>query len=252
MYYPVYTYDSSKLTPFVGSFKYVGHYDIFGGGNGISSVTQRQNNNWWKGNWGGNSYWDKEWTTTQYGGANLPRLQGKQVKADGTISLLSADTEPDGNTNKFRSISCAEITWTGNIERAFLSIGWYRGDDTNGHFKFTLKPPKGESTSIVFEDTDVFTNDPRPPENETTTTQWRILSFEVTDFIRSSGQGTYTMTLEITPAGSHTSLGYAVPDMGFSIYGVTQNAAQPVSAIAGIVDEKMISEPKILFPLSVI
>ena len=71
-------------------------------------------------------------------------------------------------------------------------------------------------------DTDNLTNDPRDPVTGTTTRQWRILSFNAKDFVEQEGPGIYTAILDLQPAAGKTKLGYSVPDMGFSIYGVIE------------------------------
>lgn len=239
MHYPTYTYDDAMLTPYAGSFSYMGHYDIFGGGNGISSVAKEQTDPlWWKGKWGGNSYWDKDTTQTYGDGtADLPMLKGKAVGRDHDGNPLVPEQ------NKYLSGSSAEIEWNGEVERAFLSIGWHRGKyATDAHLKFTIYGPGGGSTVVDIPDTNEFSDDSREPVNETTTQAWRILSFDAKNFVNQEGEGKYTVVLELEPAKGQTRIKDAVPDMGFSIYGVTANPTANTAAIAGIVDEKMIAQ----------
>ena len=237
MIYPKYTYDKEKLTPYAGSFKYIGHYDIFGGGNGISSVVKEQDPSWWKGKWGGNSYWNRD-DKPKVGGvtADLPMLKGKAVGRDHEGNLLK------GVPGKYLSGSSAEIEWNGEVERAFLSIGWHRGQyKTDGHLKFTIYGPGGGHTEVEIPHTNIFENDSREPVNETTTREWRILSFDAKNFVNQQGQGKYTVVLELEPAKGETRIRDAIQDMGFSIYGVTADSTANAAAIAGIVDEKIIA-----------
>ena len=239
--YANYTYQSSDLTPYTGSFNYVGHYNIFGGGNGVPSVVTELPDNWWAGNYGGNSYWE----TTAHpsdGGVTvtLPSLKGKAIGNDQNGDPLVA--EP----GKFKSGSSADITWSGNLEKAFMSFSWlyYYGtasNKTHAIFDVKLYAPNGEYTTVVL-NTDSQTNDPRDPETEETTSAWRILSFEATNFVRAHGQGTYTMVVTVEPTPGHTTIGSYLSDMGFTIYGVTADSSRPMSAIAGVVDEIMISQ----------
>ena len=240
--YADYTYEDSQLEPFIGSFSYgPGHYDIFGGGNGIASVTDPQVDAWWKGNWGGNSYWNQDWTGTEHGTkVTLKKLKGAAVGKDQN----EHDLVPE--SNKFKSGSSAMITWNGTLEQAFLSFGFLYYYNTSAPtyavWDLTLYAPDGASTPIVITADNTQTNDPRPdPEGGSATTAWRILSFDATAFVGAHGPGKYTMILELYPCAGHTDINSYISDMGFSIYGVCYNSNRPVSAVAGIVDEKLIS-----------
>ena len=66
--------------------------------------------------------------------------EGKAISKDQTGAPLQ---KVEGH---YLSGSSAEIEWnddSGTLVEAFLSIGWYRGDDTNRHFTFTVYGPEG-------------------------------------------------------------------------------------------------------------
>ena len=248
--YANYTYQASDLTPCPdssgnGKFNYVGHYNIFGGGNGIPSVAidEALPDNWWAGQYGGNSNWTSASHPSQGGvTVTLPSLKGKAIGNDQNgVPLEPVD-------NKFRSGSSAEITWTGTIERAYMSFSWlyYFASDasnpTHALFDIKLYAPDGAFTTITI-NTDHESNDGRVSDYGTDTTQaWRMLSFEATDFVRAHGQGTYSMIVTVEPTQGHTTIGSYLSDMGFTIYGVTKDSSRPISAVVGVVDEIMISQ----------
>ena len=251
--YASYTYDSSVLTPYTGSFNYVGHYNIFGGGNGLATIVKDSTNldddweNWWAGEWGGNSYWDRAYDSTSDGvTVHLPSLSGKAVGNDQNGNALV------GETNKFKTGSSADITWDGDLEQAFLSFSWlyyYRTTrPTSLIVHLDLYAQDGGHTVIEL-DTTNETNDPRDPDpivGNNTTQAWRMLSFDATKFINAHGEGTYTMVATLSvPAGytmAYANMGGSISDMGFTIFGVTADSSQPVSAVVGVVDEIMISK----------
>ncbi|MBR0404840.1 MAG: LPXTG cell wall anchor domain-containing protein [Eggerthellaceae bacterium] len=241
MLYANYTYEASQLTPYTGSFNYVGHYNIFGGGNGVPSVVTELPDNWWAGNYGGNSYWTSDAHPSDGGvTVTLPSLQGKAIGNDQNGDPLVAES------GKFKSGSSADITWSGNLEQAFMSFSWlyYFGtasNKTHAIFDVKLYAPNGDYTTVVL-NTDSQTNDPRDPETEETTSAWRMLSFDATSFVGAHGKGTYTMVVTVEPTPGHTTIGSYLSDMGFTIYGVTADSSRPMSAIAGVVDEIMISQ----------
>ncbi|MBQ7534616.1 MAG: LPXTG cell wall anchor domain-containing protein [Stomatobaculum sp.] len=251
--YAEYEYETSDLTPYTGSFNYVGHYNIFGGGNGLPSIVKDSTNenddwaHWWAGEWGGNSAWDSDTYTTAVSGirVHLPMLKGKAVgNGPGGVPLEAV-------SGMFRTGSSAEITWSGNIEKAFMSFSWLyyhknsgASKPTHAQFDIKLYAPGGDYTTIVI-NTDTETNDTRPDDpivGNDTTDAWRMLSFDATDFVTEHGKGVYTMVVEVSPTPGHTTINSYLSDMGFTIFGVTADASQPISAVVGTVDEIMIAQ----------
>ena len=263
--YADYTYDSSALTPFTGTLNYVGHYDIFGGGNGLPSVFKDETNvndpwaNWWAGQWGGNSYWDHDYDASSDGTTvTMLGLQGHAVGNDQNGDALVA--EP----NKYKVGSSAVITWNGDLQRAFLSFSWlyyYKGDasttrPTSLIVDIKLYAPNGDYTPIILnttqEDDDGRTSAFGGSSSANTTSAWRLLSFEATQWIKSHGTGTYTMIVTLSVPDGYTmeynKKGASVSDMGFTIYGVTLDNSRPTSAVFGVVDEIMIAQGEASLP----
>ena len=235
--YQPYTYDENLLTPYIGSFAYHGHYDIFGGGNGLPTADFARPDSPF-GSWGGRGNWNTK-CREPYGsyGQTQTKLNGRAEGEDQDGNLLV------GEDNQFKTGSSGLITWNGSVEKAFLSIGYYPRSKYGEMDIKLYAPGTGAArpyTPLHFTLTQKLQNDPRPG---TIGDGWHYLTFDATPFVSAYGPGTYSMvvTVTVTPGTTPDPDQPSVSDLGWSIYGVSRSADFPTSAIVGLVDEKRIT-----------
>ena len=268
--YPTYTYESKWLQPYVGTFRELGHIDIFGGGNGIACMSRENqvneenwaarakgaaNNNtstnytydqWTKGSWGGgtsflNDRFDQDYS---YQNTSSPKLFFKFDKINGKANGNDQNGAPlVGESGVFKSGSSAVITWdspvgdedTKTIRQAYFSFGYQAANNVS--YTLDLYGPKGGRTQVTI-NTSTRKTDTSRAGNDNIGTSWAYLTFNASNFVKDQGFGTYTLVATIQPA---TSGNFTLCDMGWSIYGVLEDEAVPYAAVVGMIEEKTIN-----------
>ena len=268
--YPTYTYESEWLQPYVGTFRELGHIDIFGGGNGIACMSRENQVNeenwadrakgaannststnytydqWTKGSWGGgtsflNDRFDPDYS---YQNTSSPKLFFKFDKINGKANGNDQNGAPlVGESGVFKSGSSAVITWdspvgdedTKTIRQAYFSFGYQA--ENNVSYTLDLYGPKGGRTQVTI-NTGTRKTDTSRAGNDNIGTSWAYLTFNASNFVKDQGFGTYTLVATIQPA---TSGNFTLCDMGWSIYGVLEDEAVPYAAVVGMIEEKTIN-----------
>lgn len=222
---------SDNLTPFAGQIlnssggNYIGKYDIFGGGNGIAARTSQNSDTGTGGSW-------------RYNGTTWQYLKGYTVSASENTSASYSYYQ-----DTFISSSEANINWKGNLEKAYISFGYYGGSGT-GTIEFELFSENDTTNALAnvtitlsskSEDTD------RPSGDVNQVDNWQYLTFDCTDLMKAQLQGNYIVKATVSKTSSRDNT--IVADMGWSIYGITYDSSlDHNTAIVGRISEMKVTK----------